>query len=111
MKNKILAIDDSKAIRFLLQTVFGKNYQVFTASDGCSAMYSLTQKGLPDLIIADPKLPDMKDWELIEYLTASGLYGDIPCLYYLPLVKRKPSKNVRNSLSSNIFLSHLTRLI
>ena len=36
MKKKILAIDDSKAIRFLLQTVFSKNYQIITASDGCS---------------------------------------------------------------------------
>ncbi len=32
MKNLILAIDDSKAIRFLLQTVLGKHYQVVTAS-------------------------------------------------------------------------------
>lgn len=78
MKKKILAIDDSKAIRFLLQTILGKKYEVLTAPDGCSAMHFLTKKNFPDLIIADPRLPDMKDWELIEYLTASGLYGDIP---------------------------------
>ena len=78
MKKKILAIDDSKAIRFLLQTVFGKRYEVLTAPDGYSAMHFLTNMNLPDVIIADPRLPDMKDWELIEYLTASGLYGDIP---------------------------------
>lgn len=80
MKKKILAIDDSKAIRFLLQTVFGKKYEVLTAPDGCSAMNFLTKRNLPDVIIADPRLPDMNDWELIEYLTASGLYGDIPML-------------------------------
>ena len=80
MKRQILAIDDSKAIRFLLQTVFGKKYQVITASDGCSAMYWLTKKNLPDLIIADPQLPDMEDWELIQYLRNSGLYGKIPVI-------------------------------
>jgi len=80
MKKKILAIDDSKAIRFLLQTVFSKNYQVITASDGCSAISWLTKRNLPDLIIADPNLPDMKDWELIEYLAASGMYGNIPVM-------------------------------
>lgn len=80
MKKKILAIDDSKAIRFLLQTVLGKKYDVLTAPDGCSAMNFLTNGNLPDVIIADPRLPDMNDWELIEYLTASGLYGDIPLL-------------------------------
>jgi len=30
------------------------------------------------MIIADPQLPDMEDWELIQQLTSSGLYGDIP---------------------------------
>ncbi|MEJ7766285.1 MAG: response regulator [Chitinophagaceae bacterium] len=89
MKKKILSIDDSKAIRFLLQTVFGKNYQVYTASDGYSAMNMLTQGNSPDLIIADPKLPDMKDWELIEFLLASGFYGDIPILVLSALDKNE----------------------
>lgn len=30
------------------------------------------------MIIADPQLPDMEDWELIQQLSSSGLYGDIP---------------------------------
>lgn len=78
MKKKILVIDDSKAIRFLLQTVLGKSNQVVTASNGSSGMYQLTKRNPPDLIIADPQLPDMQDWELIEYLTSSCLYGHIP---------------------------------
>ena len=80
MKQKILAIDDSKAIRFLLQTVLGSEYQVITAPDGCSAMYWLSKKNIPDVIIADPQLPDMENWELIEQLTTSGIYRDIPLL-------------------------------
>ena len=89
MKKKILAIDDSKAIRFLLQTVFSKNYQVITASDGCSAINWLTKKNLPDLIIADSNLPDMKEWELIEYLAASGMYGNIPVMVLSALDKKE----------------------
>jgi CheY-like chemotaxis protein len=80
MKKKILAIDDSKAIRFLLQTVLGKEYQVVTAPDGCSAMYWLSQRNVPDLIITDAQLPDMNDWELVEQLKTSGLYRDIPII-------------------------------
>src|SRR5215213_2449125 len=80
MKKRILAIDDSKAIRFLLQTLFSKNYQVITAADGCSAINWLSQNDLPDLIIADPQLPDMQSWELIEQLSTSGLYGSIPVI-------------------------------
>jgi len=80
MKRRILAIDDSKAIRYLLHTLLSKHYQVITAADGCSAINWLSQNDLPDLIIADPQLPDMQNWELIEQLATSGLYGSIPII-------------------------------
>jgi CheY-like chemotaxis protein len=80
MKRRILAIDDSKAIRYLLHTLLSKHYQVITAADGCSAINWLSQNDLPDLIIADPQLPDMQNWELIEQLASSGLYGSIPVI-------------------------------
>jgi len=89
MKKQILAIDDSKAIRFLLQTVLGKDYQVITAPDGCSAMYWLSKKNLPDLIITDAQLPDMDNWELIEQLSISGLYRDIPMIVLSSLNKNE----------------------
>ncbi|MBS1600328.1 MAG: response regulator [Bacteroidetes bacterium] len=78
MKKQILAVDDSKAIRFLLQTVLGKEYQVVTVPDGCSAMYWLSKRNFPHLIIADPQLPDMENWELIQQLSSSGIYNSIP---------------------------------
>ena len=78
MKKQILAIDDSKAIRFLLQTVLGREYSVVTVPDGYSAMYYLSHREHPDLIIADPQLPAMDSWELVEQLASSGMYGDIP---------------------------------
>ncbi len=80
MKKQILAVDDSKAIRFLLQTVLGKEYQVVTVPDGYSAMYYLSHREQPDLIIVDPQLPDMDNWELVQQLSTSGMYGDIPLM-------------------------------
>jgi CheY-like chemotaxis protein len=80
MKKHILAVDDSKAIRFLLQTVLGRDYSVITVPDGYSAMYYLSHRAQPDLIIVDPQLPDMDNWELIQQLSTSGMYGDIPML-------------------------------
>jgi CheY-like chemotaxis protein len=80
MKKQILAIDDSKAIRFLLQTVLGREYQIVTVPDGYSAMYYLAHRSLPDFIIADPQLPDMEDWELIKQVSSSGMYGEIPLM-------------------------------
>ena len=87
MKRTILAIDDSKAMRFLLQTVLGKEFHVVTAPDGCSAMYWLAQKNLPHLIITDPQLPDMQDWELIGEFSSSGIYRDIPLIVISALDK------------------------
>jgi CheY-like chemotaxis protein len=78
MKKQILAIDDSKAIRFLLQTVFGREYQIVTVPDGYSALYYLNHRTIPDLIIADPQLPDMEDWELVKQISSSGMFGHIP---------------------------------
>jgi two-component system, chemotaxis family, chemotaxis protein CheY len=89
MKNLILAIDDSKAIRFLLQTVLGKHYQVVTAPDGCSAMYWLSKRNLPGLIILDAQLPDMQDWEMVEQLSTSGIYKDIPMIVLSSLDNEK----------------------
>ncbi len=89
MKKQILAIDDSKAIRFLLQTVLGKEYQMITMPDGCSAMYWLSKKNLPDLIIVDPQLPDMENWELIQQLSSSGIYGGIPVIVLSGLEKEE----------------------
>ena len=80
MKQQILAIDDSKAIRFLVQTVLSKQYEVITVADGCSAMYWLSKRKLPDLFIIDPQLPDMENWELIQHLSSSGIFGDIPII-------------------------------
>jgi CheY-like chemotaxis protein len=60
--------------------VLGREYQIVTVPDGYSAMYYLSHRNAPDLIIADPQLPDMENWELIQLLSSSGMYGDIPIL-------------------------------
>ena len=87
MKRCILAIDDSKAIRFLLHTVLGKDYQVVTAPDACSAMFWLAKKNLPDIIIVDPQLTDVQDWELIAEFSSSAIYRDIPMVVLSSLDK------------------------
>jgi len=89
MKKHILAVDDSKAIRFLLQTVLGKDYQVVTVPDGYSAMYYLSNRTQPDLIIADPQLPDMENWEFVQQLSSSGMHGDIPVVVLSGLDQRE----------------------
>ena len=80
MKQTILVINDSKAIRFLLQTILSKKYTVISFPDACSTMQWLLRKNIPALIVADPQLPDCEKWELISNLHNSGLYGNIPVI-------------------------------
>ena len=80
MKQTILVINDSKAIRFLLQTILSKKYNVISFPDACTTMQWLLRKNIPHLIIADPQLPDCENWELISNLHNSGLYGSIPVI-------------------------------
>jgi len=91
MRRSILAIDDSKAIRFLLHTVLGKDYQMVTAPDACSAMFWLAKKNLPDLIIVDPQLSDVREWELIAEFSTSAIYRDIPLIVLSSLDKNTTS--------------------
>jgi len=92
MKKKVLIIDSSKAIRFLLETVLGSDYEVITATDGCSAMYLLSKRILPDLIITDPQLSDLENWELIEQLSESILFRQIPVIVLSSLNQEETSR-------------------
>jgi CheY-like chemotaxis protein len=78
MKKEILIVEGNKAMRFLLHTIFKKHYKVSSVPDGLSAMYALRQNSQPDLIIMDPDLSDMPDWELVKHLSLSPLYNQIP---------------------------------
>ena len=78
MKRKILVITESKAIRFLLQTVLNDEYTPVTASEAADAIYWISQSDLPDAIVVDPVLPDTEPWEIVEYFKTSGLYQHIP---------------------------------
>ncbi len=104
MKKQILAVDDSKAIRFLLQTVLGKKYHVITMPDGCSAMHWLSKSNFPHLIIADPQLPDLENWELIQQLESSGIYKNIPLMVLSGLGLEETEKKCMEYRVRNFFL-------
>jgi len=80
MKQTILAVDDSKAIRFLLQSIFEKKYKIVTAADASSAMYWLSRKNIPQLVITECQLPDVDNWEFVANLKNSFLYQPVPVI-------------------------------
>lgn len=78
---KILAIDDDRSIRLIIETTLRGKYDVVTKNDGQEAYFWLTkEKNLPDLIICDIEMPNMKGYEFLEIIRNSGFFGDIPVI-------------------------------
>lgn len=80
MKKKVLIIDDSKPIRILLEAILSRHYSVTAVPDGLDAMAWLSQGNTADLIVTDLRMPNIDGWELLEHLSASYLYKEIPVL-------------------------------
>ncbi|RAJ06946.1 two-component system chemotaxis response regulator CheY [Chitinophaga skermanii] len=80
MKKTILVVDDSAPIRFLLESILGKQYKVFSAPDGLTAMMWLSKGNKPDLIITDIQMPNIDGWELVRYLSGNEMYDNIPVI-------------------------------
>ncbi len=78
---KILAIDDEKSIRLILESTLKKKYDVVTKNDGEEGYYwMIKQKNLPDLIICDIQMPNVDGYEFLERVRNSGFFGDVPII-------------------------------
>lgn len=77
---KIMAIDDEKSIRFILENTFKKSYEVSLWDNGLDALNDLQAGNLPDLIICDIEMSQMNGFEFITQVRASGFFDDIPII-------------------------------
>ncbi len=80
MKPTLLIVDDNEPLLRLLQSIFNKDYTVFTAADGVDAI-SLLGRGIrPELIICDLQMQNIDGYELVAHLFTSRLYQNIPVI-------------------------------
>jgi len=80
MKQKILAIDDSLTLREFIQRCLAKqsaDYQIVLAKDGTEGL-TLAAREMPDLILLDFVLPDMKGDEVCRRLQAEAKTAGLP---------------------------------
>lgn len=80
MKQKILAIDDSLTLREFIQRCLAKqsaDYEIVLAKDGAEGL-SLAARELPDLILLDFVLPDMKGDEVCRQLQSAARTAGLP---------------------------------
>lgn len=104
MKKEVLVVFQHQSMQFILQTLMGNDHHVVVVQDGLSAMYWISQKNRPDLIICDSLLPDMKEWELIEQLSTSGLYCSIPLMVISSSDRKKTMENAERFGLAGAFL-------
>ena len=77
MKKKILAIDDEKSIRFIIENTFNKDFDVTTMSNGMDALFYLQSGNLPDVIICDVEMPVLNCFDFIRRIRESGYFDEV----------------------------------
>jgi len=89
---KVLVIEDDAPLCWLLEKILSNKYEVIIMNDGMEAWSWLTDNNLPDLIISDLKMPTLDGVELLENLSNSGIFRNIPVIIvsgYEDAAKRK----------------------
>lgn len=95
-KNKLLIIEDDKAIRESLQDILElKGYDVVTAINGNKGLVAVI-KEKPDLIICDVNMPGMNGFELLQGLNDCMEKEIVPP--FLFLTARATSEDIRKGM-------------
>jgi len=82
MPKRILAVDDSEALRNLLMALLSRSgYDVALAADGRDALKKLTSFD-PDLILLDIQMPRLDGWEFLELAHKHHDLDDVPVIIF-----------------------------
>jgi two-component system chemotaxis response regulator CheY len=77
---KVLVIEDDAPLCWLLERILRGKYEVIIMNNGLEAWSWLSDGNSCDLIISDVKMPSLSGVELLENLSHSGLFRNIPVI-------------------------------
>jgi two-component system, chemotaxis family, chemotaxis protein CheY len=78
--SKVLVIEDDAPLCWLLERILRGKYEVIIMNNGLEAWSWLSEGNKVDLIISDVKMPSLDGIELLENLSNSGLFRNIPVI-------------------------------
>jgi DNA-binding response OmpR family regulator len=82
MRNKILLVEDSKAIQQMYRNKFTfEQFQVLTADNGMEAIKILSQEK-PDIILLDLMMPVMDGYKVLQVVKTDPKLSNIPVLVF-----------------------------
>lgn len=104
MLKTILIVDDSKAMRALIQhTLKNAGYQVLEAGDGQEALLMLNNGLRPNLILTDLNMPRMDGFEFTGAVRGNAEFNSVPILF-LTTEAAQEEKSRGKSLGANGWL-------
>jgi CheY-like chemotaxis protein len=80
MKKKILVIDDDATIRFLLEKLLEKEFDVISMDDGFEALDWLNNGNIPDLILLDLEMPNINGGVIIRRVRFTPVLRNVPVI-------------------------------
>jgi len=75
---KIVLVDDKESIGKVVGIYLSKEYEFTYFDNPMKVIHWLQEGNIPDLIISDIRMPDMKGDELLHYLKSNALFNQIP---------------------------------
>ena len=80
MRKKILILDDKETIAKVISVYLNNDYEITWYSDAVKGIQWLQEGNLPDLIISDIKMPEMRGDEFLYYVKHNQLFKHIPVI-------------------------------
>jgi len=74
MSKSILSVNGNKAMNYLLQTIFEKEYRFVPVEDVFQATHQLRANKQVSALIVDVDFQPQQSWELIQHIKSSRLY-------------------------------------
>ena len=79
-KLTLALIEDNAIMRYMLESYLHEHFEVSEFNNGLAFFEWMEEKGAPDVIVTDIKMPEMDGFELINLLKKSKLYQNIPVI-------------------------------